>query len=181
MKWKFTNKTLILSLVGFYFITILINNLFFKKMAFIQSKVYPHLYLIKNPISDENLLKKAIKEMVIQKMNTEFIGNEDKYKYRYNISNKTIVKLDYEFNFMEYYEGWGSNPFGEAGTAHFIDNKEDPGGFSSEYLEYYQERFQISEMSINYCKNDTVNYTSVLHFYKNGYVVESDTIINQCK
>ncbi len=184
LKWIFTNekrRVLALSLVGFCFITLLINNLFFKKMEFIQSKVYPHLYLIKNPISDKDSLKKIIKAMVIQKMNTEFIGNEEKYKTRYDFAEKEVIELDYGFGFYEYYKGWGSNPIGEAGTAHFIDNKEDPGGFSSEYLEYYRERYQIGGFGIHYCDNDTINYNAILSFSEKGYVVERDTILNLCE
>ena len=184
IKWIYNNKTLrvlSISLIALFIVAKIINNHFFKKMEFIQSEVYPHLYLIKNPVKDKALLKKAIKEMVVEKMNAEFIGNEEKYKRRYHYANKSETELNYGFSFMEYYKGWGFNPIGEAGTAHFIKNKEDPGGFSSEYLEYYRERFQIGGMRVNYCKNDTINYTAVLYYSENGYVVERDTLINQCK
>ena len=179
LKWVFTNRKrtiLTLLLIGFYLIAILINNLFFKKMEFIQSKVYPHLFIIKNPISDKDSLKKVIKEMVIEKMNTEFIGNEDKHKIRFKIKEEKFVELNYEISFYEYYTG----ELLTEGTAWFINHEEDPGGFSSEYLSDYDDYF-IAGFRANYCENDTINYNGILHYSKNKFKIESDTLINLCK
>lgn len=178
LKWIFTNKKrtiLTLSLVGFYLILILINNLFFKKMEFIQSKVYTDLYIVKNPIRDKDSLKEIIKDMVIQKMNAEFIGNEGKYKYRFDIKEQTIVELDYNIKFFEYYKGGLLTE----GTAWFINHKEDPGGFSSEYLSDYDD-YVIANFAVDYCENDTINYKGILH-YANKLEIRSDTLINLCK
>ncbi|KFF05763.1 hypothetical protein B0A68_17840 [Flavobacterium reichenbachii] len=147
-------------------------------MEFIQSKVYPKLYLIKDPINNRDSLNTIIKKMVVQKMNAEFIGKENKYKEKYQYSSESPSRTDlyYSLSFYRYYKGWGTNPFGEAGTEHFIQNKEDPGGFSSELLEHYYE-YKIAEFDIAFCKNDTINYFGVLRYFQNGEEKTTDTII----
>ncbi len=155
IKWIFKEKARInwtLALLGIIILTKIIILAFFTKMEFIQSKVYPDLYLIKNPISDRDSRNKIIQEMVIQKVNTESISS---------------------MRFYEYYKGWGSNPFGEAGTAHFIEYKEDPGGFSSELLEYY-ERYRIAKFDMNFSENNTFG---IISYYQNGNEIKTDTII----
>ncbi|TWP28868.1 hypothetical protein ETU08_08500 [Apibacter muscae] len=54
----------------------------------------------------------------------------------------------------------GTNPFGYAGTAHFIFHKEDPGGFSSE-LEYYTP-YELAYFNIKLCENDSTKFYGVL-------------------
>ncbi|WP_136666930.1 hypothetical protein [Flavobacterium sp. H122] len=151
-------------------------------MEFIQSKVYPDLYLVKNPIYNRDSLHEAIKKMVIQKVNNEFTGNENKYKskYEYSSSSPSGTDLYYCLSFYEYSKGWGTNPFGEAGTQHFIDHEEDPGGFSSELLEHYYE-YRIAEFDIRFCENDTINCLGILRYFQNDEEIKTDTIINQCK
>lgn len=167
-----------MSLVAACLLAILINTVFFKKIEFVQSKVYPNLYLVKNPIKNKDSLSEIIKTMVVQKMNDQFLGNQEKFKLRN--SERSIPVLDYSIRFYEYYNGWGSNPFGEAGTAHFINNEEDPGGFSSELLANYQT-YQIASFDLKYCINDTVNYVGNLSHFTNGSVVKIDPIINLCR
>ncbi|PXY40479.1 hypothetical protein DMB65_12815 [Flavobacterium cheongpyeongense] len=158
-------------------------NLFFvdHSMKFIQSKVYPNLYLVENEIKDRDSLNKLIKQMVIKKMNSEFIGREEKYKskYQYTPDSPSRTDLYYFLNFYTYFEGWGTNPFGEAGTAYFIENEEDPGGFSSEELDHYR-KYKIAEFYIRFCEKDTVNYIGILKYYRNDEITKTDTIINKC-
>ena len=172
VKWIFNNKvrrTWAFYLCGCFILATIINNIFFKKMEFIQSKVYPDIYLIKNLIDDRDSLNKIIKSMVTQKMNSQFISNKE----------KSTTQLNYSISFYEYYKGWGTHPFGEAGTAHFIEHKEDPGGFSSELLEYYRE-YKIATFRLKHCKNDTISYFGNLKYYKDGTVIRTDTLINLC-
>ena len=117
--------------------------------------------------------------MVIQKMNSEFIDNENKYKYKYEYTNGSRTDLYYSLDFYTYFEGWGTNPFGEAGTAHFIENEADPGGFSSEELDHYA-KYKIAEFYIGFCEKDTVNYIGILRYYKNDEITKTETIINKC-
>lgn len=162
---------------------LLVYNIFFvdHSMKFIQSKVYSGLYLAKNEINDRDSLNKLIKQMAIKRMNSEFIGNEEKYKskYQHTPDSPSRTDLHYSLDFYTYYEGWGTNPFGEAGTAHFIENKEDPGGFSSEELSHYS-KYKIAELYITFCEEDTVNYIGVLEYYRNDQITKTDTIINKC-
>lgn len=162
IKWAST-------LVGVIILTALINHLFFKNMEFIQSKVYPDLYLVKYPIKNKDSIFRVIENMVLQKVNDQF---------------KTSVKrieMPYRISFFEYYNGTPFFiPFGEAGTTHFIENKEDPGGFSSEELFHYNQ-YRIAEFSLDYCKNDTLNYVGTINYYKGQEVIKTDIIINQCK
>lgn len=169
-------------IIGILVFIKLIELVFFTKMEFIQSKVYPKLYIVKDPIENRDSLNGIIKKMVVQKMNAEFIGKENmyKHKYQYNTESPARTDLYYSLSFYRYYKGWGTNPFGEAGTEHFINNKEDPGGFSSELLEHYYE-YRIAEFDIEFCKNDTIKYFGVLKYFQNGQEIKTDTIINQCK
>lgn len=185
IKWISKKKTRIQWTFGIIGIVILINiidSIFFTKMEFIQSKVYPHLYLVKNQINNQDSLNTVIKNIVVQKMNAEFIGKENKYKHKYQYNSESALRTDlyYSLSFYRYYKGWGTNPFGEAGTEHFINNEEDPGGFSSELLEHYYE-YRIARFDIEFCKNDTIKYFGVLKYFQNGQEMKTDTIINQCK
>lgn len=170
-------------ILGITLLFLLMYNVFFvdHHMKFIQSKVYPNLYLVDNEISDRDSLNKIIKKMAIEKMNTEFIGKENKFKKHYKTTDalNSRTEMDYHIDFYTYFEGWGTDPFGQAGTAHFIENEEDPGGFSSEELSHYNE-YKIADLSIRFCENDTVNYYGLLRFYQQGKATISDTIVNKC-
>lgn len=58
IRWAFDKKSrarvflIALSTIG---LALLIHHFFFKKMEFIQSEVYPELYLIKNPAETKEL------------------------------------------------------------------------------------------------------------------------------
>lgn len=170
-------------ILGGFLTLLLIFNLFFvdHSMQFIQSEVYPRLYLLKNEINDQDSVNRLIKEMVVRKMNSEFVGNEEVHKYKYQYDEDSPVRRDlhYSLRFYTYFEGGGVNPFGQAGTAHFIKNKEDPGGFSSEELDHYRDYLRAS-YDVSFCDNDTVNYIGILRYYRNGDEIQKDTIINKC-
>ncbi|MFC4636075.1 hypothetical protein ACFO3O_19350 [Dokdonia ponticola] len=157
-------------------ITSVLKIAFFTKMEFIQSNVYPDLYLIKNPIKDTDSMHRMIKKMVLTKVNTEFL---DKHRINELSENKMNTPL-YRIRFYEYYSGtFFLIPFGEAGTDHFIENKEDPGGFISEELSHYHQ-YRISEFLIEYCENDSLNSIGKLHYYKGWDIIKTDTLLNQC-
>lgn len=171
-KWVFKKKTRIkwaTGLVGVMVLVTLINHLFFKKMEFIQSKVYPNLYLIKYPVKDKDSLHSFIKKMLLEKV-----------KNINDLSEGSIIELQYGLDFYEYYTGTPFFvPFGEAGTTHFIDNEEDPGGFSSELLRHY-DAYRIAEFNLKFCKNDSLNYVGIINYYQEWDIIKTDTIINQC-
>jgi hypothetical protein len=182
--WIFKNpkrRKVSLMIGGTIAVLLLTYNLFLvdHDMKFIQSKVYPNLYLIKNEITERDSLHQLIKKLVVKRMNSDFIGKEDQYKSKNNDSPESSSSTDssYSLDFYTYFKAWGTNPLGEAGTAHFIENKEDPGGFSSEELDHYEE-YKIADFHIHFCEEDTVKTIGILHFYENNEITKRDTIIN---
>lgn len=171
LKWIIKKETRIKwfsGFVGLIALVILVNHLFFKNMEFVQSKVYQDLYLIKHPIKDKDSLHGFIEKMILQKVNAQI-----------ETSSKTII-LPYSIRFYEYYNGTPFFiPFGEAGTTHFIENKEDPGGFSSEEISNYNT-YRIAEFNLDYCKNDSLNYIGTINYYKGWDVIKTEIFLNQC-
>ena len=153
----------------------LIKFAFFTKMEFISSKVYPDLYLVKNPVNNKDSIHSAIKRMVQEKVNNKFITEI--------ISKDSFEKrgVPYRLRFYEYYTGTPIFvPFGEAGTTHFIEHEEDPGGFSSEEISNYNA-YRIAEFYLKYCDADSLNFVGTIDYYQNWEIIKTDTILNQCK
>lgn len=158
-------------LVGVIALAVLVNHLFFKNMEFIQSKVYPDLHLVKYPIKDKDSLHKIIEKMVLQKVSNHYETS----------SKNTRAIVPYRIRFYKYYSGTPFFiPFGEAGTTHFIENKEDPGGFSSEEISHYNT-YHIAEFNLKYCRNDSLNYVGTINYYQDWDIIKTDIIINHCK
>ncbi|WP_338360061.1 hypothetical protein [Yeosuana marina] len=156
VKWIFNSKARIvfsLILVVLFGVVVGINKLFFQNMEFIQSNVYPDLYLVKHPIKDKDSINNMIEKRVLAQLQN---GN----------TNTT--------QFYEYTTAWGF----QNGTKHFINHKEDPGGFSSEELNNYQE-FKMAYFSLSKSKKDTLNYYGILRYFKDGYEVKKDTIFKK--
>ncbi len=179
IKWTLKEKIRIkwvLVIILIITLTSVLKVTFFTKMEFIQSDVYPDLYLIKNPIKDTDSIHRMIKNRVLKKVNTELLnahGAADFSEYGMDPSS-------YRIRFYEYYTGtFFFIPFGEAGTDHFIENKEDPGGFSSEELSHYHQ-YRIAEFNIDYCENDTLNSVGRLYYYQGRDLIKTDTLLNQC-
>ncbi|MFD2562912.1 hypothetical protein [Aquimarina rubra] len=168
LKWVFQKKS---RMVGVLFLSvsigagIIINKLFFVKMEFIQSKVYPDLYIIKNPTEDKNVLQKAIKTIVLEKTKKNL--------------NNSISDVEHSIDFYEYTKGSFFIPFNDAGTYYFIDHEEDPGGFSVEVLDMYSN-YRIAEFSLQRCQEDTSSYYGKLKYYKDAKIIKTDTILNSC-
>lgn len=168
IKWTLKNKTRRLwgaSIAGVVILVSLVDTFFFKKMEFIQSKVYPNVYLVKNPLEDKDSLNSAIKKMSLRQWSDS--------------SNNNTVKGDLSIRFYEYYKTWGIIPFGEAGTAHFIENKESPDGFSNELLQHYNNH-KIAEFNSRPCINDTLNFFGNLTYYTHGIRIHTELILNGC-
>lgn len=112
------------------------------------------MYLIENSFEDKDSINKLIKEKVIKHINNRFFKYVKKIKYKYY---STLIKdLNHSIQFYEYYKTSGFIPFGEVGTVHFIENKEDSGGFRSELLQHYS-KYKMAVFSLCYCKNETIN------------------------
>lgn len=172
VKWILKKKTRTkwaISLLAFMVLLFVMNKVFFTKMEFIQSKIYPNLYLIKNPISDKDSIQKVIQKIVIEKIN-----HHKKY------IKDSIISSQYTINFYKYNTGWDAESFGASGTAHFLEQEEDAGGFSSEVLNNYQI-FRIAQFNVKYCTLDTINYYGTIDFYEEYDKIKTDTLFNKCK
>ncbi|MEZ4778741.1 MAG: hypothetical protein R2786_05090 [Flavobacteriaceae bacterium] len=133
-------------------------------MHFIQSNVYSNLYLIKYPEKNQTLLQKAIKEKIIEHFQTE-----------HKMEKKLAYTGDNGIYFYEYTNGFSFDGFLEAGTAHFIENEEDPGGFVSEELNMYTQ-FQLADFYFEPCKTDSTLYCGEINYLKERELVAIDSI-----
>lgn len=153
-----------LSVCGLVLLIMGINTLFFKKMEFIQSMVYPDLYLVKNPVKDKKELNTAIKDYVIEQVNK---------------SNESVSTLktasNYSLRFYQYSKSWGINLFADAGTAYFLENEEDPSGFVVEELSMYSN-YRLAEFHWNPCKNGSGQYCGELIYFEEGEVSQTEIL-----
>jgi len=165
-----------LSICGFILLAVFINKLFFEKLEFLQSKVYPNLYLIKHPPSNRSTLNNLIKQKVIQEMSKKYSVLDEAYYNSNTYVTEGFSSIDTSLKFYEYTTAWGFSN----GTVHFIENKEDPGGFSSEELINYYE-YQLANFTFERCKIDSMRYFGNLHFYKEGNPITPPILINMCE
>ena len=175
-KWVFSNekrKVWVISTITLFTLVMIINRIFFRRMELIPSKIYPNLYLVKNPIRDNDSLKSFMLKVIAQKLGNQLICCDSKYVM------EPTTTLDYSIHFYKYYKGWGFSPFGAAGTAHFVENAEDPGGFSSELLEHY-DHYIIALFHLKKRGKDTMINYGLLTYFKDGDPIKSDTIFNLC-
>ncbi len=169
IKWAFT-VILVVALTG------VIKVVFFTKMEFIQSKVYPNLYLVKNAIKDKDSIHRIIKIRVLEEVKTKFHDDNGANEF----SRKLMEEPPFGISFYEYDTGtFFLIPFGDAGTVHFIENKEDSEGFSSEELSHYNQ-FRMAEFKVAYCNSDSLHYMGILKYYQIRDVIKTDTLFNQC-
>ena len=177
LKWFFKRKTRFFWLSSLLVIGILgytINQLFFIKMEFIQSNVYPNLYLVKNEIKNRDSLNNTIRKRVIKQINDDFITNGKRY-------TENTHKAPYAtLAFYSYSKSSRLSVFQDYGTAYFIDHEEDLGGFSVEDLSMYQNE-KLATFNIRLYKNDCTQYYGVLEYYEKGYPVKTDTLELQKK
>lgn len=138
--------------------------MFFMKMKVIQSKVYPHLFLIKNPVEDRSRVYQEVQEIVLQKED-----NQGKFNNASSDDELTSKLLFYEYN---------SGDWGESGTAYFIEHKERRDGMTAEILGYYPE-YLIAEYTQKLCKEGPGHFGKI-DYYNNRKRVKIDTLLNSC-
>lgn len=174
LKWIIAKRVRILataSLLLIFVVHFTINYLFFTKMEFIQSKVYPNLYLVKHPIKDRDSLNSIIKSRVIEILDKNLQNNQKIYTE--NTAEAPYATLA----FYTYSKNSKLSVFQDYGTAYFIDNEEDLGGMIVEDLSMYQTQ-KLATFNIKAFKNDTTRYYNVLTYYKDAYPVKTDTLNN---
>ena len=162
LKWMFRKKQRLVAvfmLLTFVAVSYTIHKLFFVRMEFVQSKAYPDLYLVKNPVEDQKMVYKAIKEKVIlEKANAS--------------QEKPLSNL----RFYEYYKG----DMLEHGTAYFLKHKEKRDGMMSELFDFYPN-YLLASFHIQACKEDTTQVFGRLDYYKDRKPIKTDTLFNSCK
>lgn len=172
MKWILAKKIRSIAVISLSLVVIVgftIHNLFFTQMEFIQSKVYPNLYLVKHPIKDPDSLNRIIKNKVIEILDQNPINNQKVYTE--NTAEAPYATLA----FYTYSKNSKLSVFQDYGTAYFIENEEDLGGMIVEDLSMYQNQ-KLATYDIKPYKNETTRYYGVLTYYKDAYPVKTDTI-----
>lgn len=162
-KWVFHKKGRVVwmfTLLAGMVVGISINNLFFVKMEFIRSQVYPNLFLIKNPVDDTAILHQSIKKKVLQ----------------YTAAEGVTPK---EWDTLRFYE-YSKGDWGESGTAYFIKNKERRDGMTAELLGYYK-RLLIAEYHQQACDIKGSGHLGKLKYYNDYEQIKTDTLLNSCK
>ena len=143
-----------------------IHHLFFKNMQFIQSEVYPDLYLIKYPEKDQKVLHQAIRENVIKHLNSGVLRGK---KLAYIKGNSIF--------FYKYYKALPFSIFQDAGTAYFLENEEDLGGFVTEELGMYS-KYKLAEFYYAPCTTDGALYCGEIRYSNEGDFVKSESLFN---
>lgn len=179
IKWILKSKVRIIKslfLVGIICISIVVNKVFFQKMEFIQSKIYPNLYLIKYPIKNRDSINKLIKSKTNEVVSKQPFYTGTTIKLIDKNTIETISENDNTIHFYLYTNEWGFSN----GTQYFIEHKEDPGGFTTEVLTDYKVH-KMAYFELKYCKNDSAKIVGNLTYFKEGKVLKTEQIINHCK
>ena len=140
-----------------------------EKIEFVQSKVKPSTFLLKNLPRDDKFIKEEIKSFLSKNLphQNSLIKNKKKFIIAENFYQKQIFFYRYTWD-----------------TSYFIENKEDTdGGFSDNSLFDYPED-KIATFFISKCEKDSTKLVGELYFYGNaGFSskVEIDTLIYHCK
>lgn len=167
-KWTLKEKNRIkwaISILIILVVTFTIKKLFFTQMEFIQSNVYTNLYIVKNPLKNNEERNKAIINKIKEHLQTK---------------HKQTKELSYsETKSIYFYEYIGIS-FGfisKAGTEYFIDHEEDLGGFVSEELGMYRD-YRMAEFYYASCTKDSTKTCGELDYYHEGEFVKTDSICN---
>lgn len=166
VKWTLKDKIRVKGAISFLIVLVLgfaIKKIFFTKMEFIQSNVYSNLYIVKNPVKDNEERNKVIINKIIEHLKTQ---------------HKQTKALSYSETKSIYFYEYVGMSFGflsEAGTEYFIDHEEDLGGFVSEEIGMYQE-FRMAEFYYKTCENDSTKTCGELDYYQEGEFIKTDTL-----
>ncbi len=144
-----------------------INHFFFNNMSFIQSEVYPDLFLVKHPEKERSaILRQAIQEKIKQHMNMGFPNGK---KLAYQKENSIF--------FYAYNKAFPFSVFQDEGTAYFIKHEEDLGGFVTEELGMYS-RYKLAEFHYFPCNDNVTQYCGELEYFDENGVITSERLYN---
>lgn len=167
-KWTLKSKRrirVVLVVLAVGGVSMVINHFFFKNMRFIQSNVYPNLYLVKYPNKDYSRVERAIQKTIREHLKTD---------------HTTGKPLSYSGEKAIYFYEYGGMSFGfigDAGTGYFIDHEEDLGGFVTEELGMYQ-KYRLAEFYYDPCPNDSTLYCGEINYFKEGEFLKADSLNN---
>ena len=138
-----------------------------EKVEFVQSKVKPSTFLLKNLPRDDKSIKEEIKSFLSKNLPHQDSLIKKEFIIAENFYQKQIFFYRYTWD-----------------TSYFIENKEDTdGGFSDNSLSDYPED-KIATFFISKCEKDSTKLVGELYFYGNaGFSSkrEIDTLIYHCK
>ncbi len=161
MRARVLYTLLLLSLIGLG-----IHHVFYKNMRFIQSKVYPNLYLVKYPDEDQNALQLAIHQQVVTHLGSKF---------------PAVKTLAYEKEnaifFYQYYKALPISVFQDEGTAYFLENEEDLGGMVTEELGMYR-KYKLAEFTYGPCQAEASGHCGELRYFDENGLVKSARLSN---
>ncbi len=169
IRWILRSKVRLQVFLAFLVIGVIgggINHFFFKNMLFIQSSVYPDLYLVEYPEKDPNILHQAIRETLKKHLSSGVASGK---KLAYERENSIL--------FYKYYKAFAFNVFQDAGTAYFLDNEEDLGGFVTEELGMYSQ-YRLAEFNYAPCKADETLLCGEISYFNEGQRVKSESLLN---
>jgi hypothetical protein len=168
LKWTLKGKKRIqiaLAVLVFGATGLVIHHFFFKNMRFIQSQVYPNLYLVKYPDKDYSRVERAIQEKIKEHLKTE------------HTTGKPLLYSGEKAIYFYEYGGMSFGFLGDAGTGYFIDHEEDLGGFVTEELGMYQ-KYRLAEFHYNPCPNDSTVYCGEINYFNQGEFSKVDSLKN---
>ena len=151
-----------------FFVMLILLSCKEEKVEFVQSKVKPSTFLLKNLPRDDKFIKEEIKSFLSKNLpHQDSLINKKEFIIAENFYQKQIFFYRYTWD-----------------TSYFIENKEDTdGGFSDNSLFDYPED-KIATFFISKCEKDSTKLVGELYFYGNaGFSskVEIDTLIYHCK
>lgn len=132
-------------------------------MEFIQSNVYSNLYIVKNPLKDNDKRNKAIVEKIKEHLKTK---HQQTKELSYS-ETKCIYFYEYVGMFFSFLT--------QAGTEYFIDHEEDQLGFVTEELALYPE-YRLTDFYYEPCEPDTNMLCGELAFFHEGELIKTDTL-----
>ena len=150
-----------------FFVMLILLSCKEEKVEFVQSKVKPSTFLLKNLPRDDKFIKEEIKSFLSKNLPHQDSLIKKEFIIAENFYQKQIFFYRYTWD-----------------TSYFIENKEDTdGGFSDNSLFDYPED-KIATFFISKCEKDSTKLVGELYFYGNaGFSskVEIDTLIYHCK
>ena len=129
---------------------------FFLKLEFVQSNVYPELYLVKNTHKVEGDLDRVIEDFVREKLRDHEGTSQE--------------NVTHSLRFYTYTKSYNPLVFGDSGTAYFIDHEEDLTGMVVEDISVYIKQ-KLADFTVVECDgNKTV--CGELQFFDEGWPTE---------